>query len=386
MPITSLKPIMDYAKKAKIAHGAFNVNLVTQAQAVIDAHTILNSAAVLQGADAANAFMGGNADFTKGTIDDKRIGSKRIADAVRKMANETHIPVVLHLDHGKNYESCKVAIDSGYSSVMIDGSSLPLKDNIEVTREVVKYAHERGVSVEGELGVLAGVEDDVFSENSTYTNPMTVVEFVKSTGADALAISYGTKHGAVKGDNVKLRSEIVIASMENLKHENLDACLVSHGSSLVPKYIVDEINALGGKINGSGGVPMSELQRVIPSGITKINMDTDIRLAVTRNLRRWLIANPKMQQEKGLKDVWELMTKSPEQFDPRFYLVPIMNPLIKGKKIDESWFDEFIKWVNYGVMEIVTSAISQFGAVGDASKIEFKTLEQLSEEYKRKGI
>lgn len=386
MPITSLKPIMDYAKKSKTAHGAFNVNLVTQAQAVIDAHTILNSSAILQGADPANAFMGGKADFMKGTIEDKKIGAKRIADAVRSMADNTHIPVVLHLDHGRNFESCKVAIDAGYSSVMIDGSSLPFSQNVEITREVVKYAHSKGVSVEGELGVLAGVEDDVFSENSTYTNPMSVVEFVKNTKVDALAISYGTKHGAVKGDNVKLRSEIVVASMENLKHENLDACLVSHGSSLVPTYIVEKINELGGKINGSGGVPMSELHRVIPCGITKINVDTDIRLAVTRNLRQFLINNPKLQQARGLKEVWALMNQNPEQFDPRFYLVPIMNELVKGERIDEEWFDEFIKWVNYGVMEIVTYATSQFGAVGDSSKIQYKTLEQLAEEYKAKGI
>ncbi len=386
MPITSLKPVMDYAKKHGIAHGAFNVNMVCHAKAVIDAHTMMNSCAIVQGADLANAFMGGKEDFMKGTIEDKKIGTKRIGSAVRAMAEETHIPVVMHLDHGKNFESCKAAIDGGYSSVMIDGSHLSFEENMELTREVVKYAHPLGISVEAELGVLAGVEDDVFSEHSTYTNPMSVCEFIKNTGADALAISYGTKHGAVKGDNVKLRSEIVIASLENLKHENLDACIVSHGSSLVPGYIVDEINALGGKINGSGGVPIEELHRVIPAGISKINMDTDLRLAITRNLRRWILANPELQKANGLGDVWNLMQAKPDQFDPRYYLVPIMHPLVKGEKIDEFWYDEFIKLCTYGIQEIVVNATSQFGSIGDAGLIEYKTLEQLADYYKKKGI
>ena len=129
----------------------------------------------------------------------KKVGAKNIADAVKKYAENSPIPVVLHLDHGKNFDSCKAAIEGGYTSVMIDGSSLPFDENVELTREVVKYAHERGVSVEGELGVLAGVEDHVFSTTSTYTNPLKAIEFFKKTGVDALAISYGTMHGASKG-------------------------------------------------------------------------------------------------------------------------------------------------------------------------------------------
>lgn len=386
MALISMKPVMDYAKANKIAHGAFNVNMPSQAQAVIEAHTILDSAAILQGAELANAFMGGRADFMNGTLEDKKLGAKRIADAVKAMSEKTHIPVVLHLDHGRDFDSCKAVIDAGYSSVMIDGSSKSFEENEELTREVVKYAHARGVSVEGELGVLAGVEDDVFSENSTYTNPMKVCEFVKNTKVDALAISYGTKHGAVKGKDVKLRGEIVIASVENLKHENLDCAIVSHGSSMVPKYIVDEINELGGNISGTGGVPLSELQKVIPCGISKINLDTDIRLAITRNLRRMFKDNPSLTKANGLDKVWELMCQKPDAFDPRYYLVPIMDKLVKGERIEESWYDEFIKQSDRGVMEAVMTAIVGFGSVGDAGKIKQVSLDEMAEYYKKQGI
>jgi len=377
MPIIPLKPMMDYAKKAKIAHGAYNVNMIAQAEAVIEAHTILNSGVIIQGADLANAFMGGRADFMNGTLEDKKLGAKRIADAVHQLAKNTHIPIVLHLDHGRNYESCVAAIDAGYSSVMIDGSSLSFEENVALTKKVVDYAHPLGVSVEGELGVLAGVEDDVFSEQSTYTNPVKVCEFVKATGVDALAISYGTKHGASKGTNVKLRKEIVIASLENLHHEGLDVAIVSHGSSMVPQYLVDDINNLGGNIKGTGGVPVSELLQAIPCGVSKINVDTDIRLAVTRNLRRWLLDNPSLQQEKGLKEMWQIMTENPNYFDPRQYILPFMQQLIKGEEIDAPWSKEFIAQIKRGVMESTMTATMAFGSVGDADKIN-----DLAKQYK----
>ncbi|MEA4825988.1 MAG: class II fructose-bisphosphate aldolase, partial [Clostridium sp.] len=202
MPLVPLRPLLEAANKYRYAYGAFNVNAVAQAKAIIEVHELFRSAAILQGADLANGFMGGRADFKNATLEDKKIGAKRIAEAVSEFSEKSPIPVVLHLDHGRDFESVKAAIDNGYTSVMIDGSSLDFDDNVELTREVVKYAHTRGVSVEGELGVLAGVEDDVFSETSTYTNPMKVCEFFRKTKVDCLAISYGTKHGTVKGENV----------------------------------------------------------------------------------------------------------------------------------------------------------------------------------------
>ena len=221
MSLVPLRPILDATDKYSYAQGAFNVNAVCQAEAVIRIHELFRSPAILQGADLANGFMGGRTDFMNATIEDKKIGARNIAAAVKKFAENSPIPIALHLDHGRDFDSVKAAIDGGYTSVMIDGSSLPLKDNIELTREVVKYAHARGVTVEGELGVLAGVEDHVFSEGSTYTNPMDAIRFFKETGTDALAISYGTMHGANKGKNAVVRKEIAIAVKECMRHEHI---------------------------------------------------------------------------------------------------------------------------------------------------------------------
>ena len=157
MALVPMKAILDATEKYNYAQGAFNVNAVCQAKAVIEVHEMFRSAAILQGADLANAFMGGRTDFANGTLEDKKIGAQNIANAVKKYGENSPIPVALHLDHGKTFEACQAAIAGGYTSVMIDGSSLPFDQNVELTREVVKYAHERGVTVEGELGVLAGV-------------------------------------------------------------------------------------------------------------------------------------------------------------------------------------------------------------------------------------
>ena len=221
MPLIPLRPLMEATVKYGFAQGAFNVNAVAQAKAVIEVHEMFRSAAILQGADLANGFMGGCTDFTHATLEDKKGGAENIANAVKKYGANSEIPIVLHLDHGRDFDSCVAAIEGGYTSVMIDGSSLPYEENVELTREVVKYAHPRGVSVEGELGVLAGVEDHVFAANSTYTNPLTAIDFFKKTGVDALAISYGTMHGASKGKDVKLRKEIAIAIRECLNHEGI---------------------------------------------------------------------------------------------------------------------------------------------------------------------
>ena len=167
MSLVPMRAILEATEKYNYAQGAFNVNAVAQAKAVIEVHEMFRSAAIIQGADLANAFMGGRTDFANGTLEDKKVGANNIAKAVRQYAEHSPIPVALHLDHGKTVDSCIAAMDGGYTSVMIDGSSLPFEQNIELTREVVKLAHERGVTVEGELGVLAGVEDHVFSATST---------------------------------------------------------------------------------------------------------------------------------------------------------------------------------------------------------------------------
>jgi fructose-bisphosphate aldolase class II len=346
---------------------------------------MFRSAAILQGADLANGFMGGRTDFANATLEDKKVGARNIAAAVKKYAVDSPVPVALHLDHGKNFDSCKAAIEGGYTSVMIDGSSLPFKENIELTREVVKYAHERGVTVEGELGVLAGVEDHVFAATSTYTNPMDAIEFFKKTKVDALAISYGTKHGANKGANTVIRKEIAIATKECMRHEGIQGVLVSHGSSTVPQYIVKEINDLGGDVRNAYGIKIEQLQEVAHCGIGKINVDTDIRLAVTRNFRELFRDKPELRNSPSIGPVYELMMKNPSAFDPRVFLPPVMDAVMYGK-IEDADTALLFERMEAGVKEAVGSLIIQFGSYGKAPLVEYATLEQMAERYKKEGI
>lgn len=385
MALVPLKPVLDAARRGGYAQGAFNVNAVCQAKAVIEVHEMLRSAAILQGADLANAFMGGRADFANGTVEDKIVGARNIGDAVKKYGENSPVPVVLHLDHGRDMESVKAAIAGGYTSVMIDGSSLPLEENMELTREVVKYAHPRGVSVEGELGVLAGVEDHVFAASSTYTNPLTAVEFVRNTKVDALAISYGTMHGPSKGKDVKLRREIPIAIRECLAHEGLDCALVSHGSSTVPAYIVREINALGGNIQNAYGISLDELKAAIPAGINKINVDTDIRLAVTRNMRELFARRPELQESPSIGGVYQLLKEHPENPDPRVFLPAVYDTVMYGVVEDDDRA-ALVEVIEAGVKEAVATLIVEFGSYGHAPDTELVTLEEMAERYEKAGI
>lgn len=382
MPLIPLRPLLEATVKYGFGQGAFNVNAVAQAKAAIEVHEMFRSAAILQGADLANGFMGGRTDFMNATLADKKIGAKNIADAVKKYGADSEIPIVLHLDHGRDYDSCVAAIEGGYTSVMIDGSSLPFKENIELTREVVKYAHARGVSVEGELGVLAGVEDHVFSASSTYTNPLDAVEFFKQTGVDALAISYGTMHGASKGKDVKLRKEIAIAIRECMNHTGIFGALVSHGSSTVPKYIVDEINAMGGELTNTYGISIEELKAAIPAGISKINVDTDIRLAVTRNMKELFAKYPEKRTSASIGPIYELLETKKNQFDPRVFLPPIMDTVMYGNVPDED-VAAIVSCVERGVKEVVGTLIVEFGSFGKAPLVEQVSLDEMAERYKK---
>ena len=385
MSLVPMRAILEATEKYNYAQGAFNVNAVAQAKAVVEVHEMFRSAAIIQGADLANAFMGGRADFANGTLEDKKVGANNIAKAVKKFAENSSIPVALHLDHGKNIDSCVAAMDGGYTSVMIDGSSLPFEQNIELTREVVKLAHARGVTVEGELGVLAGVEDHVFSSTSTYTNPLDAIKFIKATGVDALAISYGTKHGANKGANAVIRKEIAIATKECLRHEGIFCALVSHGSSTVPQYIVKEINALGGTITNAYGIPKDQLKEVSKLGIAKINVDTDIRLAVTRNLRELFWYNPELKTHDSIAPIWKLLESKTSDFDPRVFLPPIMDTVMYGNIPNED-VALIIEAVEKGVKEAVGTLIVEFDSFGKAPLVEMVTLEQMAERYKKAGI
>lgn len=382
MPLIPLRPLLEATVKYGFGQGAFNVNAVAQAKAAIEVHEMFRSAAILQGADLANGFMGGRTDFMNATLEDKKIGARNIANAVKKYGADSEIPIVLHLDHGRDFDSCVAAIEGGYTSVMIDGSSLPFKENIELTREVVKYAHARGVSVEGELGVLAGVEDHVFSASSTYTNPLDAVEFFQKTGVDALAISYGTMHGASKGKDVKLRKEIAIAIRECMNHLGIFGALVSHGSSTVPKYIVDEINGLGGELTNTYGISIEELKSAIPCGISKINVDTDIRLAVTRNMKELFAKYPEKRSSSSIGAIYELLESKKNQFDPRVFLPPIMDTVMYGNIPDDN-VAAIVDCVERGVREVVGTLIVQFGSFGKAPLVEQVSLDEMAERYKK---
>lgn len=383
--LVPMRAILEAADKYDYAQGAFNVNAVCQAKAVINVHEMFRSPAILQGADLANGFMGGRTDFMNATLEDKKKGAKNIAAAVKLYGTDSEIPIALHLDHGKNFDSCVAAIEGGYTSVMIDGSHLPFEENVELTREVVKYAHERGVSVEGELGVLAGVEDHVFSANSTYTNPASAIEFFRKTGVDALAISYGTMHGANKGKNAVIRKEIAIAIKETMRHEGIEGYLVSHGSSTVPQYIVEEINGLGGELVNTYGIDVNQLIEAGHCGINKINVDTDIRLAVTRNMKELFAKDKALQNSASIGGIYELLEKNKAAFDPRVFLPPIMDTVMFGNIPDDD-VARICKCVEDGVKEVVGTLIVKFGSFGKAPKVQLTTLEEMADRYKKAGI
>ncbi|MBR6771396.1 MAG: class II fructose-bisphosphate aldolase [Lachnospiraceae bacterium] len=383
--LVPMRAILEAADRNDYAQGAFNVNAVCQAKAVIQIHETFRSPAILQGADLANGFMGGRKDFMNADLEDKKAGAQNIAAAVKQYGSDSRIPVALHLDHGKNLDSCMAAIEGGYTSVMIDGSSLPFEENMELTREVVKYAQERGLTVEGELGVLAGVEDHVFSADSTYTNPMHAVEFFKKTKVDALAISYGTMHGANKGKNAVIRKEIAMAIKECLRHEGIEGYLVSHGSSTVPQYIVEEINGLGGELTNTYGINVNQLIEASHCGINKINVDTDIRLAVTRNLKELFARETALRNSASIGAIYELLEKNKTAFDPRVFITPIMDTVMYGNIPDDD-VARICQCIEDGVKEVVGTLIVQFGSYGKAPKVKIATLEEMADRYKKAGI
>ncbi|MBE5037668.1 class II fructose-bisphosphate aldolase [Subdoligranulum sp. DSM 109015] len=383
--LVPMRAILEAADKYRYGQAAFNMNSVGQIEAAIRIHELLRSGAILQGAEASNAYMSGELDFMHGTPEQKAVGAKNIGDTVKKYGADSPIPIALHLDHGKTLESVKACIAGGYTSVMIDGSSLPYEDNVELTREVVKYAHPYGVTVEGELGVLAGVEDHVFSATSTYTNPMQAVDFFKKTGCDALAISYGTCHGANKGKDTKIRREIAIATKECMLHEGISGFLVSHGSSTVPQEYVQQINAMGGQLENAFGIDVAQLVDVAHCGINKINVDTDIRLACTRNIMELFRDHPELKESPSIGQVYRDMAANPKNFDPRNYTASIMDAILYGKIADED-VAKVVECMKNGVTESIAPLLVQFGSYRKSNLIEPVTCEQMADRYKKEGI
>ena len=255
--------------------GAFNVNNMEIIQAIVDAANEENSPVILQASSSAIKYA--------------RIGYlKKMIEAALE---EYDIPIALHLDHGPDFETCKMCIDNGFSSVMIDGSKYSFEENIDLTKKVVEYAHSRGVVVEAELGKLAGVEDDVnvSDADAMYTNPDEAKEFVERTGCDSLAIAIGTSHGAYKfKDDAKLRFDILQKVKEKLPHTPI----VLHGASTVIPELVEMCNKYGGNIPGAKGVPDEILSEASRSGVSKINVDTDLRLDMTAAIRKVFVEEP----------------------------------------------------------------------------------------------
>lgn len=258
---------------------AYNFNNMEQLQAIIAACVETKSPVILQ-------VSSGARKYANQTL--LRFMAQGAVEYAKELGYP--IPIVLHLDHGDSFELCKNCIEFGFSSVMIDGSHLPYEENIALTRRVVDYAHQFDVTVEGELGVLAGVEDDVKAEHHTYTQPEEVEDFVKRTGVDSLAISIGTSHGAFKfkpGQKPEIRLDI----LKEIEKRIPGFPIVLHGSSSVPQDIVEEINRYGGKMKDSIGIPEEQLRKAAGSAVCKINIDSDGRLAMTAAIRKVFVEN-----------------------------------------------------------------------------------------------
>ncbi|HAQ60604.1 TPA: fructose-1,6-bisphosphate aldolase, class II [Candidatus Delongbacteria bacterium] len=299
--LSNTKEMFKRAMEGQYAVPAYNFNNLEQLQAIVYGCIESKSPVILQ-------ISKGARSYANSTL--LRYMAMGAAEIAIEMGSK--IPICLHLDHGDSYELCVSCIDNGFSSVMIDGSHLPYDENVALTKKVVEYAHARDVSVEGELGVLAGIEDEVSSAVSHYTHPEQVEDFVKKTGVDSLAISIGTSHGAYK---FKLKPG---ESVPPLRFDILEECekripgfpIVLHGSSSVlPKY-VDMINQYGGKMESAVGVPEEQLRKAARSAVCKINIDTDGRMVVTAVIRKVFIENP-------------------SEFDPRKYLGPARDELKK---------------------------------------------------------
>ena len=288
MPLVTTKEMFEKAYNGGYAIGAFNVNNMEIVQGITEAAAELNAPLILQVSKGARAY----ANHTY------------LMKLVEAAVIETGLPIALHLDHGDSFDICKSCIDGGFTSVMIDASSKSFEENIEITKKVVEYAHDHGVVVEAELGTLAGIEDEVSvsAEDSSYTRPEDVQEFVERTGCDSLAIAIGTSHGAYKfkpGTDPKLRFDI----LEEVEKRLPNFPIVRHGASSVPQEFVRIINENGGNMPGAIGVPEDQLRKAASMAVCKINIDSDLRLAMTASIRQYL-------------------NQHPDHFDPRQYLKP----------------------------------------------------------------
>ena len=301
MALVTTKEMFEKSMKEHFAIGAFNVNNMEIIQGIVDAASEENSPVILQASSGAIKYA-------------RPTYLKKMVEAA---VEETNIPIALHLDHGPDFETCKACVDVGFTSVMIDGSKYDFEENIRLTKQVVDYAHAHGVVVEAELGKLAGIEDDVnvAESDAKYTDPDQAAEFVTRTGCDSLAIAIGTSHGAYKfKGEAKLRFDI----LAKIKEKIPNTPIVLHGASTVIPELVDMCNKYGADIPGAKGVPDEILHEASISGVSKINVDTDLRLAMTAQIRK-------------------VFAEEPSAFDPRKYLTPARDEIKRtvGHKIKD---------------------------------------------------
>ncbi|WP_312712697.1 class II fructose-1,6-bisphosphate aldolase, partial [Proteiniclasticum ruminis] len=299
MALVTTTEMFKKAYEGKYAIGAFNINNMEIIQGIVDACKVKNSAVILQ--------------VSKGAM--KYAGPRYLKAMVDAAVAETGLDIALHLDHGPDLATVKEAIDAGFTSVMIDGSHLDFEENVKITKEVVEYAHSKGVVVEAELGILAGVEDDVHAEEHVYTDPDQAVEFVERTGVDSLAIAIGTSHGAFKFAG---KPDLKFHILEEIQKRLPGFPIVLHGASAVSQEHVAMCNEFGGNIKGAQGIPVDMLRKASAMAVCKINMDTDIRLAMTASIRK-------------------AFAEKPDGFDPRGYLGAARKEIqaLVEKKIDE---------------------------------------------------
>ncbi len=332
MALVSMRQLLDEAAKGGYGVGAFNVNNMEQIQAIMEAARETQSPVIIQASRGARAYT-----------------NDRFLWHLMQAAVELYpdVPVSLHLDHGNAPETCISAIDLGFTSVMMDGSlegdgktPASFEYNLAVTKEVVAYAHARGVTVEGELGTLGGIEDGHGSGEVHLTDPDQAVEFVRETGLDALAVAIGTSHGAYKFAQEPTGEVLKMDLIKEIHARLPDTHLVMHGSSSVPRELVEEINRYGGALKPAWGVPVKEIQLGIRHGVRKINVDTDSRLAITGAIRK-------------------VFAETPEKFDPRDYLKP----------------------ARAAMQALIAERMRDFGQAGHAGDYEPLSLAQMRERY-----
>ena len=340
MPLVSMRQLLDEAAKGGYGVGAFNVNDMEQIQAIMEAGRETQSPVIVQASRGARAYS-----------QDRFLYHLMIA------ATEVYpeLPIVLHLDHGNSVATCKSAIDMGFTSVMMDGSLMEdgktpssFEYNVAVTREVVALAHAKGVTVEGEIGCLGGIEDGHGAGGdglSHLTDPDQAVEFVKQTGLDALAIAIGTSHGAYKFSSKPTGETLKMARLIEIHNKLPNVHLVMHGSSSVPKELQDIINQYGGKLKPTWGVPVEEIQLGIKNGVRKINVDTDNRLAMTGAIRK-------------------VFAEKPEEFDLRAYMKPAREAMKK----------------------VVATRMTQFGQAGHAKDYTPIPMEEMAARYRKQTV